>query len=859
MRTSVQEIVARADLHYDGVVSRAEEGLPIGNGNMGTLLWTSPTALKMQVNRNDVLAVGADSEAFHERHTDYGHACGRIDLDFADWGDDVFDETTRQDLSLNTATAHLRSHGLDVQGFSCMDRDVFCFRIQDNRPSPQGTHVKLKMMRSPEVRTGMHIAVSRFLIQDDQMLLRQVFEEKDYFCASAIAVQVIGKEGRIRIDNETGSDRVTLDSRGFEGGVNGVLPNLLRDGKLNALRYVGLGSEQETEMRYSMAPTAGEFFVYISSASTFDPSIDVAEEAARKCRLAAAEGYAALKARNDLWWKSYWEKSYIHLWGFPEADLIETHYTYYRYIMACVSRCTDFAPKFGGLNLSPRGEQKHWGVMQWWSNLNLIYNAALPTGCPELYLPYVMIYIKNQERYRKAAEEDFHAEGLYMPETESVFGPEELPPEIRDEYASFMLGNGPEYFQQCSAQLQDYAAHKNPLKSRWNFLGKWPDGMDRPYGNVTHFISSMGFFAYHCWLYYEYTKDVDFLRNKAYPFMKDVAEFYRTFPNTRKGEDSRYHVYGLTDREVCWGGWDSNPTISAIRGLYPALIRASELLNLDTDRRPVWQSFLDQLADIPTNRSEGCPANLAAEEDEFWIVAKGENLRRVIEKTMECPLVFSDLCTVQTKLENPEMFRLGRQTVNFALKNQRMDSTDSFFTREMSWWPRALASLGDGSRLIGSIYHQLKCTSAASEHCYYKENGSKAPYRNRLTAREGINAISAQRLGNAAAGLQAGLLQSAGGAPAAKGVIRVFPAWPSEANAEFRLWARDGFRVDAAFEAGKPAFIKILSTLGGECRIANPWKDRTEITMPGGKAITTSEIIVLQTTKGDELTLRPAP
>ena len=226
---------------------------------------------------------------------------------------------------------------------------------------------------------------------------------------------------------------------------------------------------------------------------------------------------------------------------------------------------------------------------------------------------------------------------------------------------------------------------------------------------------------------------------------------------------------------------------------------------------------------------------------------------------MECPLVFSDLCTVQTKLENPEMFRLGQQTVDFALKDQRMDSTDSFFTREMSWWPRALASLGDGSRLIGSIYHQLKCTSAASEHCYYKENGSKAPYRNRLTAREGINAISAQRLGNAAAGLQAGLLQSAGGAPAAKGVIRVFPAWPSEANAEFRLWARDGFRVDAAFEAGKPVFVKILSTLGGECRIANPWNGRTEITVPSGKMITTSEIIVLQTTKGDELTLRPAP
>lgn len=859
MSIPIHEIIAGADLHYDGVVSRAEEGLPIGNGNMGTLLWTSPTALKMQINRNDVLAVGADSEEFHERHTDYGHACARIDLDFSDWGDDVFDTSTQQDLFMNPATAELRSHGLTIQAFSCMDRDVFCFRVQDERSLPQGSHVKLKMLRSPEVRRGLHIAVSRFLIHGEQLLLRQVFEEKDFYCASAVAIQVVGRPGRIRINNETGTDRVTLDARGFEGGANGVLPGMLRDGKLNALRYVGLGGEQETEMRFSMAPAKGEYFLFVASAATFDPAVDVAAEAAQKCADACAAGYASLKQQSEAWWRDYWEKSYVRLWGFPEAKTIETHYTYYRYIMACVSRGTRFAPKFGGLNLSPRGETKHWGVMQWWSNLNLTYNAALPTGCPEIYLPYVMIYLKNQEQYRRAAAEDFHAKGLYMPETESVFGPEELPPRLRDEYASFMLGNGPTYFQQCSAQLQDYAAHKNPLKSRWNFLGKWPDGLDRQYGNVTHFISSMGFFAYHCWLYYEYTKDIDFLRERAYPFMKDVAEFYRTFPNTRMGADGRYHVYGLTDREVCWGGWDSNATISAIRGLYPALIRASELLDLDADMREGWRAFLEALAEIPTNRSEGCPPELATEPEEFWIVAKGTNLRRVIEKTMECPLVFSDLCTVQTKLTNPALFQIAQQTVDFALKNQQMDSESSFFTREMSWWPRALASLGDGSRLIHSIYHQLQCTCAASEHCYYVQNGSKAPYQNRLTAREGINAISAQRLGNAAAGLQAGLLQSAGGAPAAEGVIRIFPAWDAAFNAEFRLWARGGFRVDALHCDGKIQSVQILSTLGGECRIANPWDGSIEIHTPHGVQISDARLLLIPTEKGDALTLRPAP
>jgi hypothetical protein len=48
------KLVSRADLTYDRPVQRSEEGIPIGNGRMGSLAWTSPTQLHFQINRVEV-------------------------------------------------------------------------------------------------------------------------------------------------------------------------------------------------------------------------------------------------------------------------------------------------------------------------------------------------------------------------------------------------------------------------------------------------------------------------------------------------------------------------------------------------------------------------------------------------------------------------------------------------------------------------------------------------------------------------------------------------------------------------------------------------------------------------------------
>src|ERR1043166_8810611 len=70
--------VSRADLDYDSPARRPEEGIPLGNGRMGSLVWTTPSAVKLQINRVDVHAMDDTSFSFSRADSDYGYGCGYI-------------------------------------------------------------------------------------------------------------------------------------------------------------------------------------------------------------------------------------------------------------------------------------------------------------------------------------------------------------------------------------------------------------------------------------------------------------------------------------------------------------------------------------------------------------------------------------------------------------------------------------------------------------------------------------------------------------------------------------------------------------------------------------------------------------
>ena len=62
MKVDYESLVSRADLSYNTPVVRSEEGLPIGNGRTGSLVWTTPTALHFQVNHVDLFCMGHNTQ-----------------------------------------------------------------------------------------------------------------------------------------------------------------------------------------------------------------------------------------------------------------------------------------------------------------------------------------------------------------------------------------------------------------------------------------------------------------------------------------------------------------------------------------------------------------------------------------------------------------------------------------------------------------------------------------------------------------------------------------------------------------------------------------------------------------------------
>ena len=59
----LRALISDADLVYDKPVPRSEEGMPVGNGRMGSLVWTTPESLRFQINRVDVYA----NNSYHQQ------------------------------------------------------------------------------------------------------------------------------------------------------------------------------------------------------------------------------------------------------------------------------------------------------------------------------------------------------------------------------------------------------------------------------------------------------------------------------------------------------------------------------------------------------------------------------------------------------------------------------------------------------------------------------------------------------------------------------------------------------------------------------------------------------------------------
>jgi hypothetical protein len=193
------------------------------------------------------------------------------------------------------------------------------------------------------------------------------------------------------------------------------------------------------------------------------------------------------------------------------------------------------------------------------------------------------------------------------------------------------------------------------------------------------------------------------------------------------------------------------------------------------------------------------------------------------------PCRLFNMCSLETKKTNPELFAVAEQSMDYMLQNFSVDS--SVIIREMSGIGIALANIGLAEVIPDILVAQINGINADKEYCYYDNNGRVPVFENRLTAREGVNAMSGQRLGNISAAIQAALLQSGGGSSSADPVLYLFPALPEKWNARFKLNAKGGFVVHASWEDGKIGLTEIESLLDARktARAEKNWAEADRI------------------------------
>jgi hypothetical protein len=812
----LRAVISRADLIYDQPVPRSEEGMPVGNGRMGSLVWTTPRQLRFQINRVDVYGNNSASNSFYERHNDYCGGCAYLDIDF--------EGASAQRLSVYDGQLTVQGAAATARIFGWPHRDVMAVAVDGQRPFSAvlrmlrfetkyfgGELEKLLRDHAVRVERFQHTATSRLFAEGRRIALTQEFREGEFCCKSAVAVTVLGRGATARIVNETD---VSLDTAGGT--------------------------------------------ILIASAASMDPNADVLAEAYANLDAAEAKGVQALAEETRSWWHEFWSRGHLELSSADgQAEFVEQNYHYFLYLIASTSR-GKFPTKFNGMLWNTGGDLRSWGGQHWFANLSCYYEA-LPATRIELMDAMFEMYSGMFNAAAVAARQQWGSKGIYIPETTFFDGLEKLPDDIAAEMQELYLRRKP--WEERSERFRNYALTKHPHSSRWNWIqaGAWKDGhysiSDRgsgPYGPVNHNFGTTAKVAYLYWRRYEYTLDREWLRARAYPMLEGAAEFYRNHPLVKRGEDGRLHIHWTNSNESVFGARDTDEDLSAMHAIFAVAARAAQILNVDADKQRVWNEFRAKLPPIPTSDDPEAlkPATYQGPRVFVRGLKPAVKAGGLLPDGNSLPMWFFDFCNVESS--DRQALETARATFTAALRN---GLDPKMPVGVLSKLPIAAASLGRADAVRIMVPNQMRMM-APERPTAYKSGGVLA---NRMTLREGPQALDAERLGRASEALHLALLLSNPSAPGEEPILHLFPAWPKEWNARFTLQARGAFVVTASIQNGRIEKLELESPAGAECRLRNPFNGSVALRRDGRRAETLKgSLLRFATRKGERIAIAPA-
>ncbi|WP_202532231.1 glycoside hydrolase family 95-like protein [Streptomyces sp. SID3212] len=477
------------------------------------------------------------------------------------------------------------------------------------------------------------------------------------------------------------------------------------------------------KVRLNITPSSSYTIWFTASSRLNAPSHNSVTQAKNALNSVKGTGYNTTYNNYRNWWHAFWQKSFVQYSnGSKDADYMENIYYLSTYMIAAGGYGTKPFHFINGV-FRATGDATKWSNAYWYWNQRDVYNSFLASNHSDLLNGFNRLYSDNFNALKSATQTRYGVDGIWVPETMGWDG------------------------NARGTVNSDYT--KNI----------WSTGAEA---------------AYNMFLQYKYTNDANYLRNTAYPFMREVVKFYQA-KLSRNASTGQYYVATSNSHETYWNVPNAITDLAAVRMLFPLAIQAGSQLGLDASLRPQWQSILDNLIPYPADTNTYLPHTPP--------IAQTRNNENVASE-----LIWPyDL----TGIGYPDQ----QKAIN--TWNARP------FPYGNVWAPDAVqaARLGLGDQTYQGMKTMLR---------QYQN------YPNGMTTN--TNGVF-EYLGVHLTAMNESLLQSY------NDKIRVFPAVPTDSTfvGKFSLQAKGGFTVSSEREGGEVKYVGVKSQFGNSARVVNPW------------------------------------
>lgn len=318
------------------------------------------------------------------------------------------------------------------------------------------------------------------------------------------------------------------------------------------------------------------------------------------------------------------------------------------------------------------------------------------------------------------------------------------------------------------------------------------------------------------------TKDLDYARNHAYPYIKECLEFFEDYMTFDKG---RYWVKRDAAHEVPYYKDNFDPkkykryindtnnslTLGMLRLCIPAAIEMAKALDIDEDKQKKWQEILDKLSPFATYYRFFRKVFRYTEKGQMWNDGGDVGLQHIYPGC--CVGLNSDKKTL----------KIAKNT--FRMKEKYCWLDDNAVS---SFFPMA-ARLGREPEVIIKKLKELNKAKLLPNMLYDFAGGclENCP----------IFATTLNEM----------VLQSF------EGIVRIFPDWDRHTDCKFRTLRTDGaFLVSSEIKDGQIKYVEIKSEAGETLKLQNPFK-KAKITVDGETFETADREVTIPTNAGSKI------